>query len=256
MNNMSSSRAPRSDAAENRETILQAAATALNADPDSSIEAIATAAGLSRRAIYGHFSGRDELVGEVLARGARRVGSSVVTVTHPDPLVEIALFGATLWSEVEHVRVMAQFAVRGPYQERVADALEPARQRLRETVARGVRTESLRTDIEAGSLARLIEAAAVAVLDEATRTGLSNEDGHQLVMLNGLSVAGLGWREAGELIERTPELRFSAARATPGEQVDTERANVQQAEAQRTSTQLADAVQANVQQTKAQRSRA
>lgn len=204
---MTGNRAPRSDAAENRETILRAAATALNADPDSSIEAIAAEAGLSRRAIYGHFGSRDDLVAEVLAQGAARVAAAMLTVGDPDPLVEIALFGATLWSEVEHVRVMAQFAVHGPYQQRVALALEPARQRLRETVDRGVRSGTLRTDIEPARLTRLIEAAAIAVLDEASRTGMPRTEGHRLVMLNGLSTAGLGWREADELVERAAALR-------------------------------------------------
>ncbi|HEY2556429.1 MAG TPA: hypothetical protein VGI08_04930, partial [Diaminobutyricibacter sp.] len=51
-------------------------------------------------------------------------------------------------------------------------------------------------------LARLIEAAAIAVLDEATRTGMSDDEGRRLVMLNGLGAAGIGWREADELRAR------------------------------------------------------
>ncbi|MFF1879485.1 TetR/AcrR family transcriptional regulator [Leifsonia sp. NPDC058230] len=201
-----STRAPRRDAAENREAILTAAAAALNDDIDASLETIAARAGLSRRAIYGHFATRDDLLVDVFTRGAARVAALLEPVAHPDARVEIALFGATLWSEVEHVRVNAQLAVRGPHRARVAEALEPARRRLRQTVERGVAEHSLREDIDVDTVARLIENAAIAVLDEATRTGLSRDAGHRLVMLSGLSAAGLGWRDADELVAETPEL--------------------------------------------------
>lgn len=202
-------RAPRSDSARNREAIIEAAAAALNDDIDASLETIAARAGLSRRAIYGHFATRDDLLIETFTRGAARIGGSLVPVSHPDARVEIALYGATLWSEVEHVRVAAQLAVRGPHRALVAEALEPARALLLATVRRGIADGVLRDDIDATTLARLIEAAAVAVLDEATRSGLSDAEGHRLVMLSGLGAAGLGWREAEELIAITPELHYA-----------------------------------------------
>ncbi|MEO8908289.1 MAG: TetR/AcrR family transcriptional regulator, partial [Microbacteriaceae bacterium] len=186
-----------------------AAASVLNRDIDAPISAVAAEAGLSRRSIYGHFATRDDLVTEVLTRGAERVGASLEPIMHPDARIEIALFGARLWSEVRHVRVMAQLAVHGPHREQVARALEPARRRLRASVERGVAAGQLRADIEPATLARLIEAAALSVLDEATRTELSARQGHTLVMRSGLSAAGLGWREADALIAATPELNFN-----------------------------------------------
>ncbi|WP_223692625.1 TetR/AcrR family transcriptional regulator [Leifsonia poae] len=206
-------RAPRRDAAENREAILVAAAAELNEDIDASLEAIANRAGLSRRAIYGHFATRDDLLVAVFTRGAARLAALLEPVSHRDARVEIALFGATLWAEVEHVRVAAELAVRGPYREQVGDALEPARRRLRRTLERGIVAGQVREDIDLGTLSRLVENAAVSVLDEATRTGLSREAGHRLVMLAGLSAAGLGWREADTLIAQAPELAFEEASA-------------------------------------------
>ncbi|HEY5222015.1 MAG TPA: TetR/AcrR family transcriptional regulator [Microbacteriaceae bacterium] len=201
-------RALRRDATENRAAILVAAATVLNRDINAPISAVADEAGLSRRSIYGHFATRDDLVTEVLTRGAERVAASLEPISHPDARVEIALFGSTLWSEVEHVRVMAQLAVRGPHREQVARALEPARRRLRASVERGVAAEQLREDIEPATLARLIEGAALSVLDEVTRTDMSARRAHSLVMRSGLSTAGLGWREADALIAATPQLTF------------------------------------------------
>ncbi|MFF9564872.1 TetR/AcrR family transcriptional regulator [Leifsonia sp. NPDC014704] len=211
-----STRAPRRDATANREAILGAAAIALNEDIDASLESIAARAGLSRRAVYGHFATRDELLVEVFTRGARRLAALLDPVSHPDPLVEIALFGATLWAEVEHVRVSAALAVRGPHREMVGTALDPARERLRDTVRRGMESGRIRTDLDRETTTRLIENAAVSVLDEATRARLSPEAGHRLVMLAGLGAAGMSWREAGELIASTPELAFTPTETNDG----------------------------------------
>jgi AcrR family transcriptional regulator len=202
-------RALRRDATQNRARILKAAAAALNQDIEASLTAIADEAELTRRAIYGHFATRDELVTAVLLQGAERVGASLNSITHPDARVEIALYGSTLWAEVAHVRVMAQLAVRGPHREQVGAALGPARARLHDTVVRGVAAGVLREDITPATLARLIEGAALAVLDAANRTRISRARRHELVMLAALSTAGMGWREADQLIASTPELAFS-----------------------------------------------
>lgn len=204
----SRARAPRRDAAENREALIAAAVRVLNADVDASLEAIAAEAGLSRRSVYGHFANRDELVREVLRLDAERMAASVVPIVHEDARIEIALYGATLWAQVQHASVTAEFAVRGPYTELVAKALEPARAKLRHTVRRGVRDGVLRQDMHADALARLIERAALDVLTEATHEGLDARAGHTLVMITALSVAGLGWREADALVEQTPELAY------------------------------------------------
>ena len=206
-------RAPRRDATENRTALLEAAVRVLNRDIDGSLETIAAEAGLTRRAVYGHFATRDDLVREVLRQGAARIGASILPIENPDARIEIALYGATLWKEVQHASMTAEFAVRGPHMELVAEALEPARAKLRATVRRGARAGVLRRDIAPDRLARLIERAALDVLAEATHDGLDAESGHTLVMVSALGVAGLSWREADDLVSTTPELAFHAASA-------------------------------------------
>jgi AcrR family transcriptional regulator len=196
----------RRDATENRQALLTAAKAVLNRDPDASLEAIAAEAGLSRRSVYGHFATRDDLVGEVVALGVARVAEALTQVRHPEPLVQLALIAAELWREVEHVRVMAMFAVRGPLIEVVTDALQPLRARVLESVRDGAADGTMRTDIDAVVLARLIESAAIAVLDESNRHPIDRSMGRRLAMLGVLSCAGLGWREADRLIDTTPEL--------------------------------------------------
>jgi len=198
---------PRRDAVENRAALLAAARVMLNRDPDSSLEAIAAEAGLSRRAVYGHFPTRDDLLREVTSLGAARITAALATTAADDPVVELALIAARLWSEVESIQVMAVFAVRGSLRTSIADALAPLRAMVLFAVDRGQAQGVIRTDIEARRLARLVEDSLLSVFDEATRSALSPADGHRLVMLSVLGTLGLDWRAAGELIDTTDALR-------------------------------------------------
>lgn len=206
-------RTPRRDAAENREALLVAAAATLAETPEAPLEAIAAAAGLSRRAVYGHFAGRDELVLALIDRGTARLNSVAAQVAHPEAPVAIALLGSRLWGAVEHVRLLAGMALSAPYVEHVARALAPVREGLLALVTRGAAEGGVRDDIAPALLARLVEEAALAVLLESGRTAMPDAEGRRLVMLSVLGTAGLGWREAGALIDGTPELAAEEARA-------------------------------------------
>jgi len=199
-------RAPRRDATENRAALLAAARVVLNRDPDAGLDAIAAEAGLTRRAVYGHFANRDALLLELVVQGTTRVVDALVAVDHPQPLVRIALIASRMWQEVEAVRVMTLFAVRGPFQAQVAERLRPLRRHLSDTVREGAR-HGVRTDIPADTLARLIEGAAIAVLDEAGRSRMAAAAARRLAMLAVLGMAGLDAAAANRLIDETPELR-------------------------------------------------
>lgn len=209
----SRTRAPRRDAAENRVALLAAARVVLNRDPDAGLDAIAAEAGLTRRAVYGHFASRDALLQELVTQGTARAAAALASVDHPEPLVRLALIASRLWQEVESVRVMTLFAVRGPFQTLVAEQLAPLRRQLLATVRSGAR-RGIRTDIAPETLSRLIEASAISVLDEATRTRLSAATGRRLAMLAVLSMAGLDAAGAARLIDETPEL--AASTPAPG----------------------------------------
>lgn len=194
-----STRAPRRDATENRVALIDAAKTVLQRDPDASLETIATAAGLSRRAVYGHFPSRDDLVRAVVTAGAARVASAMPTSSdlgELPPAARIAAIAVTLWSEVSHVRSMARIAVRSPYGESVAEVFAPLRAQVREACALGIADGSMRSDVDAATLGRLVEGACIAVLDEATRSGTSDQDGRRMVVVSALGIAGIDWRTA------------------------------------------------------------
>jgi len=197
----------RRDAVENRAALLTAARAVLNRDPDASLEAIAAEAGLSRRSVYGHFPTRDDLLREVTALGAARITAALVGTADDDPVVELALIAARLWSEVDSIQVMAVFAVRGSLRGNIAEALAPLRAMVLFAVDRGQAAGSIRTDIDSRRLARLVEDSLLSVFDEATRSTLSTADGHRLVMLSVLGTLGLDWRSAGQLIDSTRALQ-------------------------------------------------
>jgi len=210
----SATRAPRRDATENRAALLEAARVVLNRDPDAGLDAIAAEAGLTRRAVYGHFANRDALLLELVERGTSRVAAALVSVDHPEPLIRLALIASRMWQEVDSVTVMTLFAVRGPFQAQVAERLRPVRRHLSDTVREGARLEPqkrVRSDIPADTLARLIEGAAIAVLDEAARTRMSAAAGRRLAMLAVLAIAGLDAAAANRLIDETPALRTQPA---------------------------------------------
>jgi AcrR family transcriptional regulator len=201
----------RSDAARNRERLLDAARLELNRDPDATIETIAASAGLSRRSVYGHFASRDELLRELLAAGVARVTGAFDDEPHPDPVTDLCLIAATLWREVESTRVMTLFAVRGPFKDDTVRALAPVRRRALRDVRRGQEAGGIRTDVPDVTLAHLLEEGILTVLDEATSEHLSDEVVHGLVLRLVLGLLGSGWREAAAFIESTPELAWRTA---------------------------------------------
>ncbi|PZF57744.1 TetR/AcrR family transcriptional regulator [Curtobacterium sp. MCSS17_008] len=192
-------RAPRRDATENRAALIEAARTVLQQDPDASLETIASAAGLSRRAVYGHFPSRDDLVREVVTGGAARIAGAMPSssdLAALPPAARLAAIAVTLWAEVSHVRSMARVALRSPFAESVAEVFAPLRAQVRSACALGIDEGSMRDDVDADTLARLVEAACIAVLDEATRSGTSDEAGRRMVVLSALGTAGIDWRTA------------------------------------------------------------
>lgn len=206
----STTRTRRRDAEANREAILDAAAVLLMQDRNAPMDPIARQAGLTRRALYGHFSGRDELIDAVLIRAAARLTAELDPISHPDPRIELALHASRLWADSEDVLLLTRLSGHGGHRDQVARMLEPVRLRLRATIERGMASGAIRDDIEAGSLARLIESTALSVLSESRRTFLPPARGHVLVISCVLGIAGLGWREVDELIEHTPVLAYGA----------------------------------------------
>lgn len=204
-------RRQRRDASANRAGILAAASQALAMDPHASVDQIARAAGLTRRALYGHFDDRTALVHELITAGAQRFNAIAQQIDDADSRLALARLTANLWHEAAHVQVAAAIALDELHVEETAAALAPLRRALAALVRRGQDDGELRQDIAAPTLARLIE--------ESARTGVTRTDASSPVAAGiavraVLSIAGLSWRETDALLAAHPELTATASADT------------------------------------------
>jgi len=196
-------RRPRKDATANRAGILRAAASTLAHDPSASIDQIARAAGLSRRALYGHFDDRQTLLHELISAGAQRFNAIAASVDEPDGPLALARLTAALWAEASHVQLAAALALDDTNLENTATALSPLRRAVAGIVRAGQQDGTLRTDIAAPTLARLIEETARVAI---TRIDASSPVAADLAVRAVLSIAGLSWREADALLTAHPDV--------------------------------------------------
>ena len=200
-------RAPRRDAVENRAGILSAARATLALDPHASVDVIARSAGLSRRTLYGHFDDRDALIRELISSGAQRFNAIATSVADADARLALARLAALLWQEAAHVQVAAALALDEAHVEHTADALAPLRRTVAALVRRGQDDGSFRTDLAAPTLARLIEEMARTVI---SRTDAASSGAANLAVRTVLSIAGLSWREADDLLAAHPDIGTTA----------------------------------------------
>lgn len=199
---MTAARAPRRDAQANRDSILVAARAALALDPNASIDLIARTAGLSRRALYGHFGDRSALITELIRTGARRFNAIAEQPLDDDARLALTQLAARLWHEVAHIQTVTAIALDDAHVADTAAALAPLRQVVSGIVDRGRRTDALRSDIPADVLARLIEETARMVV----RVDAIGPDAAATAVRAVLSIAGLSWREADALLTARPEI--------------------------------------------------
>ncbi len=199
----SSTRRPRRDALENRAGIIAAATAAIAHDPHASLDVIARGAGLSRRALYGHFEDRDALIREILSAGAPRFNTIALDVVDDEAPVALARLSARLWREAAMVQVAAAIALDDAHVQETADFLAPLRRVLQDIVRRGQDASALRTDMPATTVARLLEEAARTVVGH---LDAGSADSGAIVVKTVLGIAGLSWRESVALLEAHPDL--------------------------------------------------
>jgi len=189
-------RPTRRDAVRNRDELLACAQRELAHDPRASLATIARAAGLTRRALYGHFADRDALVRAVIARGAERFNAIAEGVMRGDPLDELTELTTRLWHEASLVHASATIALEERYLTLTAASLAPPRARLSEIVDAGQRAGRMRQDMSTAALTRLIEETARTLIirwDERDSAVAAD-----LPVRAVLSIAGLSWREVDD----------------------------------------------------------
>lgn len=195
--------ARRRDAVENRAGIVDAATAVIGHDPRASIADIAARAGLSRRALYGHFDDRDAILREVIATGAARFNLIADTIDDPDSRVALARLASELWREAAHVQAAAALALDDTHLPQTSAALAPLRRRIDAIVRRGQEAGELRTDLPAPTLSRLLEETGRMVI---ARVDAESASARGIAVTAVLGIAGLSWTEARELLTQHPDL--------------------------------------------------
>jgi AcrR family transcriptional regulator len=188
---------------ENRAGIVDAATAAIGHDPHASIAEIAARAGLSRRALYGHFDDRNAIVREVIAAGAARFNAIADRIDDPDSRLALARLVSELWREAAHVQAAASLALDDAHVSETAASLAPLRRRIDAIVSRGQDAGELRTDLSAPTLSRLLEETGRMVV---TRVDAESTGAREIAVTAVLGIAGLSWTEARQLMAQHPDL--------------------------------------------------
>ena len=195
-----------------RARILCAAERLLGRDPDSSLAEVAAAAGVARRTVYGHFTGRDALVEGLVEEAARAVRRALAGPDAPtpedDPTTALARFVHALWPVGDRYGTLIALARRqGLDPDPVRAVLGPARDTVAAIIGRGQRAGVFHTGLPAGVLGAALEAHLLALLGCA-RSGTWEDDGTAAAVA-ALVVAGV---ESGTAAEVAGAGRLSVGR--------------------------------------------
>ncbi|MFF5146114.1 TetR/AcrR family transcriptional regulator [Streptomyces sp. NPDC013157] len=152
-----------------RARILEAARRELGRDPDCTLADIAEAAGVARRTVYVHFTGRAALVEGLAADAAEavRLASEATRAPSPDAATALARFVLTLWPAADRYRALVNLARQDLGAHRVAEVLAPARTAVAGTLAQGQQQGVFHTTVPPGPLSRALEAYLLSLLEAA-----------------------------------------------------------------------------------------
>jgi AcrR family transcriptional regulator len=177
-----SRRAQRADARRNIAAILDAATDCLARDPEMSIADIATAAGVGRITLYGHFKTRAELVDAVLARAIAHADQVLgATDTGGDPAEALARLVAASWQIVHQFRNILLAAGRELPAERIRGVHDPILRRVRSLITRGQRAGTFRTDLPGQWLTTTVFSLMHAAAEDAAAGRIKPGDGAGLI---------------------------------------------------------------------------
>ena len=123
---------------ETRNRILDVALEVLGKNPDAGMGDVATAAGVVRRTVYGHFPARTDLVRSLTERAVDEIAGVLAEVDSPDvPADEVWVeFIARLWPLAHRYRVLLALR-RGEYGDEIHSLLGRVDETLAHLVQRG-----------------------------------------------------------------------------------------------------------------------
>ncbi|RSD10345.1 TetR/AcrR family transcriptional regulator [Amycolatopsis eburnea] len=150
-----------------RERILDVALEVLGKNPEAGMGAIASAAGVVRRTVYGHFPSRTDLVLALTRRAVSEIAAVLAetTAAREAPDEAWAEFIARLWPLAHRYRVLVVLR-RGEYGEEIHSLLGPVEKTLADLVERGQDGELFGRHLPADVLSEVAFAAVFAIADK------------------------------------------------------------------------------------------
>jgi TetR/AcrR family transcriptional repressor of mexCD-oprJ operon len=175
-------RAQRADARRNIAAILDAATDCLARDPEMSIADIATAAGVGRITLYGHFKTRAELVDAVMVRTIQHADAILdASDTGGDPADALARLVASSWQIVHQFRNILLAAQRELPAERIRGVHDPILHRVQSLIGRGQDAGTFRTDLPRQWLITTAFSLMHAAAEDAAAGRLTADDAARLI---------------------------------------------------------------------------
>jgi AcrR family transcriptional regulator len=149
-----------------RERILDVALEVLGKNPDAGMGEIASAAGVVRRTVYGHFPSRTDLVQTLAQRAVSEVAAVLSEVNTPDAAADAVWvdFIARLWPLMHRYRVLVVLR-RGEYGQEIHALLGPVEETLAGLVERGQDSEVFGRHLPAGVLSQVAWGAVFTIAD-------------------------------------------------------------------------------------------
>ena len=157
---------------ETRDRILNVALDVMGENPDAGMGDIASAAGVVRRTVYGHFPSRLDLVRKLTERAVAEMAAVLAEVSASDAEADAAWveFIARVWPVARRYRVLLALR-RGEYGEAIHALLGPVDELLADLVKRGQDSDLFARHLPAGILSQLAYGVVFAIADSDRSNG-------------------------------------------------------------------------------------
>jgi len=196
---------------ETRNRILDVALETLGQDPDAGMGEIATAAGVVRRTVYGHFPTRTDLVHTLAGRAIDEIAAVLTEVNAPDrPADAIWVeFIARLWPLTRRYRVILALR-RGEFGAEIHAMLSPVDKVLADLVQRGQDSHVFARHLPPAILSQVAYAVVFSIADDDISEGSLDA---RAATITSLLVLGVPQARADALVA-SPALAFRRAKAS------------------------------------------
>jgi AcrR family transcriptional regulator len=185
---------------ETRDRLVDVALEVLGENPDAGMGEIATAAGVVRRTVYGHFPSRLDLLRTLMERAVAEMTAVLTEVDASGAEADAAWveFVARVWPVAHRYRVLLALR-RGEYGEAIHGLLGPVDALLADLVQRGQDSGVFARHLPAGTLSQLAYGAVFAIADSEPPNG---ELGARAATITSLLMLGVPEARAVALVDR------------------------------------------------------